>query len=925
MLAPGALRLLYLQLYVDDGGYLQSVGRARAATDGLSASMRRQAGIMSQYRRDVALTAGAGALALGAMVTQYARVEEAAARTVFATNDMRKITEGFHASIRGAVRDSIHLSAQMGVTLQRAQNVNLAIEEAGLKNSDAINAMAQSSIALSRATGGLVSDTEAFDATYRLLRITLREGEDINDTAKAAMFYASAIALAGNESAAGITPVLAYLNTLKDIELAVPLAREELIALAASMADVNDRTKEMSRTAIIRLFTKGATANFGRLSAAVLRHASPDVLAREGVSTSADLDRLRREKPVEFLFAIASAAKQLSRDIGPTGEILSASVQDVQALKDELGLTNTRDIVALAQISAAMTKYRDITALTSEELERYLANGADATSLSKFHSAWLTTLTGQWEQFKSAMSRANAELNMTLSIFTALPATGIIGLMNGLAASPGLLGVAAIGGGLYLRRRLQNIRMLRDMKLDALLYAPERTGTAVAREMAKQQGIASTMGAMRDPRLLPNRKRLSAAERAAVATSVHQGRRLPSAERYLAQRHLMEAKTMAPSAYDALMWSTFMGGKTNLMDLQRNYAHEQASMKGARDAAVASAQRRFTTASARERAMLAAMGSTTLFGGFNQPRRMPKSHATASGIQGLAPSGLALGTTFGAVESPAARARISRAERLAGSRTGFLGDLLFAAGSGLDLLSMGRTRLPGMGRLGRVGAFMRARSALANTAFATTRTAARKAGASALFTRFAPKGAAAMARFGLGGMAGRMGLGALAGIGAIPVIGTFIAGLALLAPVFRGMANSMTDMIKAGGPLAGVLRVVRFVFRTLELGGAAISAVFNLIWKPIKWVLSGLGMKFTEGTNFLDAIDEGMKGASERLRPSAPKPKDTSTEAERRAATHSGDTYNITLNSTGRDGQLSALRDARMLPAGVSRNNITVT
>lgn len=809
---PGALRILFLQLTVDDGNYVMKAQRAGAATDALSAKMRAQSAVTRQYNRDLALTAGVGALALGLLVRSYARVEEVAARTVFATNDLTKIQNNFHGEVTKSVAVSANLAAQMRTTVLRAQQLSLAIEEAGLESKTSHAAFARASIMLERMTGRVVTADTSFTTLYRTLKLTKGSAEEAGE---AASYYASLVAIAGNESAAGIAANIQYLNTFKDISLAVPVSTEQLIALSAAMADVNENTREMVRTSFIRLFAKGTSVPAAEINA---------ILARYGeVGSVEEAERFRTQDAPSYIFALARTAAK-------------ARQEDQTKLATMLGLTNVRDIVTLTQAAAAQDAYSRIIGRFNVEQQAFIRGGEKATLIYQAHSKWLTTLSGQGERAVSALTRMNTQLNTTLSFATALPVALGVGALEGLANAGALPGILAVGGaGIFGVNRLRGIRALRDARLAGL---DSHAGGAFLQQQRKldMRRVREVLGKdFRGP--------ISAALYGDV----------------LRQSLLDERK-----AFDA--------------DAQRTMMNE---LRG-----------RITPATFLPGV---AMG-------------WPHSPNVRRQVQ-LTP------------ELIAARQRaIPDFSTLPNLRNRPTQDRGFARNTLADLLFMGTMMSGGLGSLGTRIATSSMGRRLSERMLARRMMILETGMQAGGMSRFAQRGATTLARFGLGrfaqGAIARGATGLLTGVGVAGPIGLLVGALAALTPIARGLADALQPLIDRGGALSGVLRIVRLVFRTLELAGAGLSAMFAKLWDGFRFILKPFVdlPAWDQAGSALDTLDVKMAGLSERLRPGTATAVDTSTPASRAATIGGGNVYNTTIVANNVDSTRSALLDAKIIP-----------
>lgn len=813
MLAPGALRLLYLQILVDDGGYVGKMGRASAATNALSRDMRVQSATMRQYHRDMALTAGLVAVSLGALAMSYARVQEKAARTVIATNDLQKITTGWNVALAESIDKSVLLAKHMKVTTERAQDVSLAIEEAGVRTDESKAAYARASIMLSRLTGDAVSADDAFKTLYRSLDLTTANAEQ---SGLAATFFASALAIAGNESSAGVAELVKYVDTLKEIAVAAPITTQELFALSGALSSIAPSRREASRTAIIRLFTKGTAVEQQQLYRLMEQHS--DVGSAENAAA------LFNTNAPEYLFELARAVRNATAVAGE-----GASEEDrAKILQERFGLTNARDIVLLTNLIASEDTYRRTMELINEEQERYIEGGDKATTIYQAHSSWLGTLTGQWETLKSALSVANTEMGTFLSLVAGVPMAAV----GGLAQTPGIFPMALLAGGAWSVSRMQGVAAVRRSRL----YAPADVGGAfLAEQRSADLDLFRRMNIPTEGMSKGERERLL---KQIIAETAFEAR---SAGDDIAARRLandIAARTTAANVIHGVA----MGWPHS-----RNMRREPMVV----DPEVIRARR--TDVDLKPR----------------RPTAIPDRGVMRNTLDDILFTGIMAQSSFGR-----------------------LGTRFQTSALGRRLMMMRTNRALTIADVGLQAAGM---------------------------SRFSQRGATTLARFGMGnlarGLVARGAVGGLAAAGAIPVIGTLVAGLALLTPVLRNINDALTGVIEQGGALSGVLRVVRFIFRTLELGGALISRVFGFVWEMIRRFGKLLGFDMAPLGDVMDNLDAWMKDKSERLRPSEKEPADATTRDQRtdalaglpaeagrdRGQSEGGDTYNYNYNVQSSD------------------------
>jgi hypothetical protein len=116
--------------------------------------------------------------------------------------------------------------------------------------------------------------------------------------------------------------------------------------------------------------------------------------------------------------------------------------------------------------------------------------------------------------------------------------------------------------------------------------------------------------------------------------------------------------------------------------------------------------------------------------------------------------------------------------------------------------------------------------------------------------------------------------------------------------------------------MAGVLRTVRLVFRTLELAGAALSFVFRKVWDGVRFILRPIVdlPAWDSLGSAADTLDAAMAASSERLRGSPGAKTTTSTPGSRAATVQAGNVYNVTINANNRDSTRAALQDAKIIP-----------
>lgn len=382
--------------------------------------MGRAAASVSELRNQLFFLAFTGGAATAALVSQQAKLEEQITLASLAldgtTDNMAELES---QTFRLAERFN-QLPTEVAASIRE-------IQQLGVESAQTREQLAQAAIGLSVLTGEELAQEEAAKSIFRLLRLTTQSQVELQRAAQASRGYASAIALAGDASAAGIAEVTRAVEVFSSLGAVAEFARADIIALSAAFTDVEEGRLTRIASSIQRLFGRE-----------LVEQGQVPRLARFMGITADEFIRMRKNNPAELLALLANRL----REGRAAGEELLPTLQ-------QLGFTNVRDQRTLAQFSAGLDKFRGLLPKVQREVMLFNQGLINQTEFQNRLQAILGTTESQFEGLLGTMQEV-ATIMGDMLVKGVLPlAGGLRGLARVLADNPVLTGLLVAGGATF--------------------------------------------------------------------------------------------------------------------------------------------------------------------------------------------------------------------------------------------------------------------------------------------------------------------------------------------------------------------------------------------------------------------------------------------------------------------------------------------
>lgn len=390
---------------------------------GGAAPAPRAAGRTPLFGGGFGVAGAAGAFATIAGVTAGIRgvqsaagLESASIRSAFAASEGGTVTRQDVARFQ---RESLALSQEFRRGVLPSAQLIQEIQQLGVPDAAVRQSLARAGTALNVVEPEVAAD-EAAGAIFRLIKSTTSSEEEFRNAGSAAIFYANAVKIAGDESAAGVPAVFAMVRDFQPIAKLAGAGADEIIALSGALSDLNESQRELFRTALLRVTGKQFQdpASVGLIGAYI------------GGEQGAKFMETVDTDPFE---ALTMFVERLDRS--------SDAGENIGAILNSLGFRNVRDRVFLQTFVNSLDKYNSTLATIREE-----STGADGTiRIMDATRMELESLGGAWAGLTTAVDRFTS----TLITRTSPAIKGILSLLSGsvnaVTASP-LLAAALLGG-----------------------------------------------------------------------------------------------------------------------------------------------------------------------------------------------------------------------------------------------------------------------------------------------------------------------------------------------------------------------------------------------------------------------------------------------------------------------------------------------
>lgn len=413
----GMVRFLSIGVGLNDQ-FSAAAARLNAQVHGLSTSLAGVDKHVNLIRSKMILLGFATATVIGGIGREFALQERQLSLAAFAAGD-------YASNIKDVEKSVVRLSSGLKLPPIEMAKLVKQVNQLGVGNIEgAATALSRAGAMLQKVTDGEVEAAMAAETIFRLASATASTDEEFRHLLQSAPNVASAIQVVGTMSAAGTPDILQLIAALQPLGTIAGFTTEQLIALAGGLGDVNATSRELFRTALMRMF--GDTF----LDPEKVGHTVEMLRTLEGQAglTTEQFHDMRRARPFDLLLLIAKAMKQF-----PKGE----RVELLQAM----GLTQ-RDAVTLSATAQSLGKILDMQIAIDAEMGK----GQGKTALDEQVDILNNQLLGAWEGFTAAVSRAAKTIGGTLApVLTPLLKT-LEALFTILSQSKMLSALVAYGG-----------------------------------------------------------------------------------------------------------------------------------------------------------------------------------------------------------------------------------------------------------------------------------------------------------------------------------------------------------------------------------------------------------------------------------------------------------------------------------------------
>lgn len=415
----GAVRVLEVFLNIRDTGMVSKLNRVNRQVGMMQAGFVGSAKSIRTFQTQAAVSFFAISAGVGAVTRHFAEFQNQVQLAAFAGNK----------SFAEMSAMSKQLSRDFATSAITTAEVAKEVQQLGDLSKEAALAFAETGIQFELSTGRQTKAADAASTVFRLLKIeSERTGVSMDRLALSSERVGSAIVIAGDKSAAGITQLEQFLERLQNIGIAANFTTAEIIALGGALSSLEPSQGRTFSSAITRLFSKGFVNP--RSAGAIRRFIEEQGVLRNVVGkefSAAEFNQLRTNEPGTLLVALAQALASM----GPEGGAAKAV---------ELGITNVRDVRLVNALRVGAELY--VETLKEVNAELY---GSDKTLLSERTRILLLQLKGAWDGFTASIGRLADTIGSVLSPVLVPLLKTAEGLVNVFAENKFLAAAAGIG------------------------------------------------------------------------------------------------------------------------------------------------------------------------------------------------------------------------------------------------------------------------------------------------------------------------------------------------------------------------------------------------------------------------------------------------------------------------------------------------
>jgi TP901 family phage tail tape measure protein len=397
---------------------------------------------------------------VGKMVRDFSKFEDATVRAAVAN-------ERGTAALRHMRDTAFTLSRRLKESPIAMAELTKQIQFFGIRSPTAIRHLSEFSLRLSQISGE--SPEEAAKVMFRLLQLTKKEGEGLDEIAMKADRAAAAIFRVGRLTTAGPGELLQFLQTFQVAGVAADFEPEDLIALAGAIADIVPQMRSITTTATIRALQSENFAAFAQVL---------------GVTVE-QVREMRKNDPAVFIQRLGEALQT------------AASKQELLSVMRQLGIGGLREAKSILALTSNVGKLDDLIAAARDTTGSF-------NEFMRASEAVLRTLSAQWRGFTASLER----FGITVATFVAPALKVILGLLTSLVnilndhpiLAALVTGAVGIKTGGALGRAFVGSRIggrIADVATGALLFGGRGGGGAI--RGLRGRGIAGLLGLLSAP------------------------------------------------------------------------------------------------------------------------------------------------------------------------------------------------------------------------------------------------------------------------------------------------------------------------------------------------------------------------------------------------------------------------------------------
>lgn len=319
------------------------------------------------------------------------------------------------AGIAGMTDSALELSRVMRILPQDAAALTKTISFFGVRSEESANALALTASKLER-LGGSKAEAGAKTMTT-LLRSVGGEGAVTPERIEA---LGGAIFTVGTNITSNISGLQKFIETFQTLGVTSQMNEIQMVALAGSIADLNESQRAIATNAVQRMFLSDSFSAFG-----------------QAMDLSVDeVKKFRREDPVGFFLSVGEALARAGED------------DKFLALMKEMQLGGLREARGLSTTIANAGKLAEEGGL----LDLLASDFQNLTDLNKAFSTQVSEGTGVTDGWAAAVDR----LKIAMSSFTAPVFSGLLSILTKfvdlLGRNPVIAGLLSAGATVAMGR-----------------------------------------------------------------------------------------------------------------------------------------------------------------------------------------------------------------------------------------------------------------------------------------------------------------------------------------------------------------------------------------------------------------------------------------------------------------------------------------